>query len=231
MKNFRVVVLLAVVVALACVGGATKLRYTEMPDITGTPRTAGIAVLDIELGLDGYKSAPTDGPYTTRCWIVRQGAEDKPIEVAHNFGFFVFQNLEPGRYAVSRVEWSATFWIKDIRDAESRKASGETSDEVPHNCKFVYTFVPFKSDKLQFDIQAEKITYTGVLTINEPAEFAITHGSRPASYVEREDYADNVTYASQASYEKRALEELYLQNANTPWGDIIQSRLQEIEPE
>ncbi len=231
MKNFRVIVLLTVAVALACVGGATKLRYTEMPDVSGTPETAGIGVLDFELGLQGYKSAPTDGSYTTRCWIVRQGDEDNPIEVTHNFGFFVFQNLEPGRYAVSKVEWNATFWIKDVRDADSRAESGETTDEVPHDCKFIYTFAPFKSDKLQFDIRAEKVTYAGVLTINDPAEFAITQNSRPASHVERDNYSHNVTYSSNASYEKRALEELYRRNANTPWGDIIQARIQEIEPE
>jgi hypothetical protein len=231
MKNLRLVALLILAVALACVGGATKLRYTEMPDVSGTPMAAGIAVLDFELGLEGYKSAPTDGPYTTRCWIVRQGAEDNPIEVTHNFGFFVFQNLEPGRYAVTRVEWNATFWIKDVRDADSREESGQTIDEVPHDCKFIYTFEPFETGKLQFDIQAGEINYTGVLTINDPAQFAITQTERPASLVERDNYAHNVTYSSNASYEKRALEELYRRNANTPWGDIIQQRIQEIEPE
>jgi hypothetical protein len=225
------VALLLAVAAFACVGGATKLRYTAMPDISDTPVTAGIAVLDFELGLEGYKSAPTDGPYTTRCWIVRQGAEGSPIEVTHNFGFFVFQNLEPGRYSVAKIEWNATFWIKDVRDAESREESGQTIDEVPHDCKFTYTFEPFDSDKLTFDIEPGKIAYKGVLTINDPAEFAITHGSRPASYVEREDYERNVSSSSMASYEKRALEELYRRNANTEWGDIIQQRIREIEPE
>ena len=102
---------------------------------------------------------------------------------------------------------------------------------VPHDCKFTYSFEAFDSDKLMFDVDAGKVVYVGVLTINDPAEFAITHGERPASYVERDDYARNVSSASMASYEKRALEELYRRNANTPWGDIIQQRIQEIEPE
>ena len=231
MFNRIVIVLSGLLLVVACVGGTIKLRYTEMPDLSGTPMTSGIAVLDIELGLDGYNPSPTDGPYTTRCWIVKQGNEDNPIEVAHNFGFFVFQGLEPGRYAVSRIEWNARFWIKDMRDADSRAESGQTIDEVPHDCKFLYTFEPFESDRLAFEILPGKISYTGVLTINEPAQFEIEHAERPPSRVERDDYAANVSSASMASYEKRALEELYRRNANTPWGDVIQARIQEIEPE
>jgi hypothetical protein len=231
MNKQSLILLCGVLILAACVGGTTKLRYTEMPDVSGTPMTAGIAVLDFELGLDGYKPAPTDGPYTTRCRIVKQGSESTPIEVTHNFGFFVFQNLEPGRYAVSQVEWNAMFWIKDVRDAESRTESGQTIDEVPHDCKFVYTFEPFEADKLRFEIKPGKISYRGVMTINEPAQFVIDHAERPPARVDRENYARNVSTASMASYEKRALEELYRRNANTPWGDVIQARIQDIEPE
>lgn len=231
MRSKTVILPVILATAIACVGGTTKLRYTAMPDLSGTPATAGIAILDMELSLEGYTPGPTDGPYTTRCWIVREGNEDEPVETTHNFGFFVFQDLEPGRYAVTRVEWSARFWIEDVRDAESRAESGQTTDQVPHDCKFVYTFEPFATKDLQFDVEAGRIVYTGLLTIVDPAEFAITHGERPATYVEREDFGRNVTYASMASYEKRALEELYRRNANTPWGDVIQERIQEIEPE
>jgi hypothetical protein len=229
MRNVLIAVLLTCGLLAGCVGGTTKLRYTEMPDITGSPSSTGVLLIDSELGNPGYKPNPIDPPNATRCWIVKEGAEDNPLKVEHNYGFFVFQNLEPGRYAITQVVWNATFWIKDTRDADERSASGQTADEVPHDCRFTYTFEPFKTRDLTFVVEPGKVTYIGIMRINEPAEFEIEHGVRPVNSITRENYGHNVTVSSTASYEKRALEELQSKNANTEWNEIIQQRLNELK--
>jgi hypothetical protein len=230
MKYNLMIVLLAAGLLTGCVGGTTKLRYTEMPDVSGTPTTDGIAVIDCAFGLSGYKPNPSDSPSATKCWIVKEG-DDDPLMVQHNYGVFVFQDLEPGRYAITKVEWNATIWIKDTRDAADREAAEQTADEVPHDCRFTYGFPAWESPQLTFAVESQRVTYVGVMTISEPAVFEVRHGERPATNVTREDYANGVTFDSLASYEKRVLEELYSRNAGNGWGEIIQRYLQELGEE
>jgi hypothetical protein len=226
--KFRVIAaFLAAGLLWGCVGGTTKLRYTEMPDVSGTPTTDGIAVIDCAFGLSGYKPNPSDSPNATKCWIVKEG-DDDPLVTQHNYGVFVFQDLEPGRYAVTKVEWNATIWIKDTRDAEGRQATEQTADEVPHDCRFTYGFPAWESNELTFTVERGRVTYVGVMTISEPAVFEIRHGERPETAVTRENYVDGLTFDSLASYEKRALEELHVKNADNDWGEIIQRYLQEL---
>jgi hypothetical protein len=229
MRNAVIAVLLTTALLVAgCVGGTTKLRYTEMPDLSGSPLTTGIAVLDVELAQADYKPNPADGPNTTRCWIVKDGAEDEPLEVAHNYGLFVYQNLEPGRYCITKVVWNATIWIPDARDAEEREAAGQTTDEVAHDCRFTYTFEPWKTNELAFVVEPGLVAYRGVLTINESAELALQHGIRPPGSLTREDYGKNVTLSGAASFQKRALEQLYAENESNAWGQVIQAQLKEM---
>jgi len=228
MRNAKLAVLLAVVLLAGCVGGTTKLRYSEMPDLSQSPLTSGLAVLDIELGQEDYKPNPSDGANSTRCWIVKEGAEDKPLEVAHNFGLFVYQDLEPGRYCVTQIVWSVTIWIKDERDSEAREAAGQTADEVAHDCRFTYTFEPWQTDALTLVVEPGIVTYRGVLTINESTEIALEHGVRPPSSITRENYGKNVTSNTMASYEQRALEALLQQNQDNAWGEVIEAQLKEM---
>ena len=229
MKNALYSVLLAAVITGACVGGTTKLRYTEMPDLTEAPLTSGIAVLDVEFGQKDYKPDPADGPYTTRCWIVREGAEDQPLEQAHNYGLFVYKDLEPGRYCVTSIVWNATLWINDARDADQRAEAGQTADQVPHDTRFTYTFEPWKTSALTFVVEPGLVTYRGVLTINESAEFELEHGGRPANSITRENYGKNVSGNTMASYEQRALEQLQLRNTDNVWGEVIRAQIEEIK--
>lgn len=229
MKTSTVVVLLAAGLLAGCVGGTTKLRYTEMPEVNGSPSAAGLAIVDCELGLQGYKPNALDPATATSCWIVREGAGEDPVRAQDNFGVFVFQDLRPGRYAVTKVEWNTTIWIEDARDADARESVDRTADEVPHDCKFVYTFSAWESPQLTFDVEPGSVVYKGVMTIDEPAQFELRHGERPPTTVERDDYSQNVTFQSLASYEKRVLEELYRKNTTTEWGDVIQRRIKELE--
>lgn len=218
---------LAAWILAGCVGGTTKLRYTEMPDIEDTPMDKSVAVIDCALGLAGYKPNPSDSPNSTKCWIVKEG-DDQPLMVSHSYGVFVFQDLDPGRYAIVKVEWNATLWIEDARDAADREAADQTVDEVPHDCRFTYLFPAWRTPELTFVAEPGRVTYVGVMTIAEPAVFEIRHGERPPTSVTREDYADGVSFGSGVSYEKRALEELYAKNGNGDWGAIIQKRLEEL---
>jgi len=229
MKASTVAVLFAAGLLAGCVGGTTKLRYTEMPEVNGSPSAAGLAIVDCELGLEGYKPNALDPATATSCWIVREGAGEDPVRAQDNFGVFVFEDLRPGRYAVTKVEWNATIWIEDTRDAGARESADQTTDEVPHDCKFVYTFSAWETLELTFVVEPGNVTYIGVMTIDEPAQFELRHGERPPANVERDDYADGVTFQSLASYEKRVLEELYRENASTEWGDVIQRRIKELE--
>jgi hypothetical protein len=229
MKNALFSVLLAAAIIGGCVGGTTKLRYTEMPDLAEAPLTSGIAVLDVEFGQKDYKPNPADGPYTTRCWIVREGAGDQPLEQAHNFGLFVYENLEPGRYCVTKIVWNATVWIPDARDSDQRAEAGQTADEIPHDCKFTYTFEPWKTSALTFVVEPGLVTYQGVLTINEPSEFELEHGTRPPSSMTRENYGKNITGNTMASYEQRALEQLQIRNTDNAWGEVIRAQIKELE--
>jgi hypothetical protein len=200
-----------------------------MPDLSGSPSTTGVVLIDAELGNPGYKPNPIDAPNATRCWIVKEGAEESPLKVEHNYGFFVFENLEPGRYAISQVVWNATFWIVDSRDADEREDAGQTADEVPHDCRFTYTFEPFENRDLTFVVEPGKVTYIGIMTINEPSEFEIEHGVRPVNSITRENYGDGMSLTAKGSYERRALEELQLKNADSEWGDIIEQRIKELK--
>ncbi|MCK5618093.1 MAG: hypothetical protein KAJ17_01775 [Candidatus Krumholzibacteria bacterium] len=229
MKKFAIAAIAIAAVLSGCVGGTTKIRYTEMPDVTSSPATAGLAVVDCELGQPDYKPGPLDSYNATRCWIVKEGAEDQPLTVEHRYGLFVFQDIDPGRYAITRIEWNATFWIKDERDAAQRTAANQTQDEVPHDCHFVYTFKAWETPELTFEVESGEVTYAGVITINEPATFELTHTERPRTSITRENYGDGVSINSLASYEKRVLEELYRQNTDSEWGDVIQRRLNQLE--
>ena len=84
-------------------------------------------------------------------------------------------------------------------------------------------------DRVDLEVESGKVSYAGVITINEPATFELTQTERPRTNITRENYGDGVSINSLASYEKRVLEELYRQNTDSEWGDVIQRRLNQLE--
>jgi len=220
------IVILAAAWLSGCVGGATQLRYSEMPALDGSPSARGLAVVDCELVQEDYRPSPDDPMDATHCTIVREG-DGATFTAQHNYGVFVFPDLDPGKYAMTELVWRVTVWVADERGVEGDEVSRQ--EQFPIECRFKYTFRPWETPGLSFTVTPGEVAYLGVVTVREPAEFRLTNLEEPPREIMRGDYGSGVSLSAHTSFEKRALEELYRKNVGSGWGEIARMKLRELE--